>query len=599
MKTRARAADRRQKPAHCRPALSVRIALPALLCLLLAGCAFPAGSGLSGILTPEESYEKTDASGVPVSDAGDLYAKAEDGVAVVYLAVGLGNEADGTDHTWTQINSTPLEEQGARPYQCEAVFQLGDETAPTEGSFGYGALTPNAVVRVQGSNASKRQQKSYRVSIKDGKGSLDGMKTVILSKSFTDPLRITNKLCYRLLEEIPSLLSTRTRLVHLYVKDTTAGADTLYVDYGLYTMVEPINKTYFKNRHLDDEGALYKANDFDFARHEDAITLSTSPQFREDAFEALLEIKGDNDHSKLLAMLDAVNDPGLPMQEVVSTYFDPDNLYHWLAFNILTGNKDTSTENYYLYSPTGSDRFYFLSWDNDSAFRSDYEEMRAPGQSPAWDMGIFSFYDNVLFSRMLNDDACISALSTAVDTLYEKYLTEPAVTSAVSGLTTLAEEYVYSLPDQTFARVTRSQYDALAAGVYGQITANYYSYYDSLELPAPFHIREPEVQPDGTLRLFWEAAGGKEVTYSVMVDDSWDFQTPLLSVSGRSSTQWTVAPLPTGQYFLSVTAQTADGKSQIAYETYSTELKTTVHGVLCFYVLPDGSVHASYFNEGE
>ena len=265
-------------------------ALPVLLCLLLAGCGLQSEGTFSGILSPEETYEKTDASKVSVSDADDLYTEPEDSVAVVYLAVGLGNEADGTDHTWTEINSIPLDEQGAAPYQCEAVFQLGDETAPTEGSFGYGELTANAVVRLQGENASKRQQKSYRVSIKDSKGSLGGMKTVVLSKSFTDPLRITNKLCCDLMKDIPSLLSTRTQLVHLYVKDTTSGADTLYEDYGLYTMVEPINNTYFKNRHLDDDGAVYKANDFDFARHEDVITLSTSSQFREDAFESLLEI---------------------------------------------------------------------------------------------------------------------------------------------------------------------------------------------------------------------------------------------------------------------------------------------------------------------
>ena len=577
-----------------------RCILPVLLCLLLAGCGFQGENVLNSILTPEETYEKTDAAAILVSDANDLYAETEDGIAVVYLAVGLGNEADGTDHTWTEINSIPLEEQGTIPYQCEAVFQMGDENAPTEGAFGYRALTANAVVRLQGVNASKRQQKSYRISIKDGKGSLDGMKTVVLSKSFADPLRITNKLCYELMEDIPSLLSTRTRLVHLYVKDTTSGADTLYQDYGLYTMVEPINKSYLKSRHLDDDGALYKANAFDFARHEDVITLSTSSQFQKGAFEALLESKGSDDHAKLLAMLKAVNDPNLSIQEVLDTYFDRDNLYHWLAFNILTGNKGTSTENYYLYSPTGSEKFYFISWDNDGAFRADYEELRSPGQSAAWDTGIFSFYDNVLFARILEDDACISGLSTAVDTLYETYLTEPVVSSAVSRLTGLAEEYVFSLPDKTFARVTPAQYDALAAGIHEQIVRNYYAYYESLELPAPFHIREPETQADNTLRLSWEdAARDKAVTYSIILDDSWDFAAPLLSKSGLSSTEWVIDQLSAGQYFLSVTAQTAAGKSQIAYETYSTEVKTTVYGVLCFYVLPDGSVHASYFNEGE
>ena len=570
-----------------------------LLCLLLSGCEININDVPGGILTPEETYEKVEMTDFQVMDAEDLYSDTE-AVVTVYLAVGLGNEADGTDHTWQELNTVPLEDQGDRPYQCEAVLQLGDENAPTEGSFGYGQLTANSVVRLQGKNASQRQQKSYRVTIKDGMGNLDGMKSLVFSKAFTDPLRITNALCYQLMGGIPGMLCTRTRLAHLYVKDTTAEGSGLYVDYGLYTMVEPINKTYFKNRNLDEDGAIYKANQFDFGRHEDAITLATSADYRQEAFEALLEVKGDQDHSRLLEMLEAVNDPDIPIRQVVETYFDHDNLYHWLAFNILTGNRAASTENYYLYSPTGSGRFYFISWDNDGAFRDAYNEMREPGQSPGWDTGVFSFYENVLFFRMLQDPDCVSALSTAVDTLYESYLTESRVSSAVEKLTGLAVDYIYSLPDQTFARVTRAQYDALTAQIYPQITEHYYAYYDSLMQPAPFHIHEPQKKSGGSLLLSWDAAVcTQDVTYSVQVDDSWDFETPLYSEDDREDTEWVINRLPAGQYFLRVTANTADGMSQIAYETYATEAKTTVYGVICFYVMQDGSIHASYFDRGE
>lgn len=572
-----------------------------LLAALLSGCTLPSESLDDWILAPEESYQKADPAELQVVDDGKLYAQTDtEDIPVIYLAVAPGNEADGTDHTWTQINTVPLTEQGEQPYQCEGVFQLGNEEGPTEGSFGYGQLTANCVVRLQGAKASTRQQKSYRISIKDGMGSLDGMKSLVLSKSFTDPLRITNMLCYQLMQDVPALLSTRTQLVHLYVKDTGAGSEEVYRDYGLYTMIEPINKTYFKNRGLDENGAIYKANCFDFGRHEDVLRLATSPDYQATAFEALLEVKGDQDHTRLLNMLDAVNDPNIPIGEVVSTYFDPDNLYSWLAFQLLTGNRDASTENFYLYSPTGSDRFYLISWDNDGAFRDAYREMQSPGQWPSWDMGVFSFYDNVLVSRILEDPDCVSNLSTAVDTLYAQYLTEAAAASAAERLTALAADYVYSLPDRNFARVTRRQYDDLTAQVGPQVTENYYRYYESLLLPAPFHIQEPQLGDDGSLLLSWDASAcAQEVTYHLLLDDSWDFATPLIDVSGIRDTQWTVDPLPTGQYFLKVTANTEDGKSQIAYETYSTELKTTLYGVLCFYCLPDGTVHASFFGGGE
>ena len=570
-----------------------------LLSLTLSGCRLPVETVGDLILSREESYEKAEFAELQVADAAKLYRRDEpERITVLYLAVAPGNEADGTDYTWTQINTVPLEEQADKPYQCEGVLQLGDENAPTEGSFGYGQLTANCVVRLQGANASRRQQKSYRISIKTGMGSVDGMKSLVLSKSFSDPLRITNMLCYRLMENIPALLSTRTQLVHLYVKDAS-DADALYQDYGLYTMVEPINKTYFKNRNLDGDGGIYKANCFDFARHADVIMAATSPQYQLSAFEALLEVKGDHDHSHLLEMLEAVNNPDIPIRQVVNTYFEPDNLYTWLAFNLLTGNKDASTENYYLYNPTGSDRFYFISWDNDGAFRDAYEEMRAPGQSPGWDTGVYSFYDNVLFRRILQDPDCISALSTAVDILYETYLTEAAVLSEAEPLTELAVDGIYSLPDRTFARVTRQQYDELAAQLGLQVTENYYRYYESLEKPAPFHILEPQLLPAGGLLLSWEEADCTQpVTYTVQLDDAWDFGTPLLS-GDRQETQWIVDRLPVGQYFLKVTATIPGGQSQIAYEFYPTEQKTTVYGVLCFYVLQDGSVHASYFDGGD
>ena len=577
--------------------------LPCLLalCLLTGGCSLQQSIVSGQILSEDESYEKASAVEFEVEDAQDLYLdEAADEVSVLYLAVAPGNEADGTDHSWTEMHSVPLSEQGDQPYQCEGVFQLGDEYAPTEGSFGYGQLTANCTVRLQGTNASTRQQKSYRISIKDGLGSLNGMKTLVLSKSFSDPLRITNMLCYRLMEGIPGLLSSRTRLVRLYVKDTGEGEDALYRDYGLYTMVEPINKTYFKNRHLDNDGAIYKANNFDFARHGDEIVLATSPDYRQERFEALLEIKGDVDHSRLIEMLEAVNNPDMPIQEVIATYFDEHNLYNWLAFNLLTANRDASTSNYYLYSPTGSRRFYFISWDNDGAFRDAYEELRAPGQSPAWDIGVFSFYDNVLFSRIFQDPHCISELSTAVDVLYENHLTQERVSAEAERLTALAEEQVYSLPDRTFARVTQAQYRELAAQLGQQVTENYYRYYESLEKPAPFHIHAPQLPSDGKLLLSWdEAECDREVLYSVQLDDSWDFETPLFTDDGRADARCEIDGLPVGQYFLRVTANTADGQSQIAYETYSTELKTTLYGVLCFYVLQDGSVHASYFDGGD
>lgn len=330
-----------------------------LLPALLAGCA--AGSGDSGTLvSADETYETTgqSSSDYELTDNKSLYEEENNEVVTMYLTVGQGNEEDDTDHTWTEINSYPLsyyEEHSITPYKCEAVLQVGDEAGPVEGEFGYSDRTANATVQLRGEGASRQQQKSYRIKIKDGDGDYNGQKTISLNKHSGDPVRFKNKLAYSLIQEIPEMIGARTQLVHLYVKDKTEGEDGLFQDYGLYTQVEQINKTYLKNHGFDNDGALYQVGNFDWQRHEDVIMLATDANYDKDAFEQYLEVDGSEEHDTLIALLDAVNDTDNEISDVVEQYFDKDNLYYWMAFHILMGNKDVLDGNYYLYSPRGVD----------------------------------------------------------------------------------------------------------------------------------------------------------------------------------------------------------------------------------------------------
>ena len=72
------------------------------------------------------------------------------------------------------------EEHSITPYKCEAVLQVGDEAGPVEGEFGYSDRTANATVQLRGEGASRQQQKSYRIKIKDGDGDYNGQKTISL-----------------------------------------------------------------------------------------------------------------------------------------------------------------------------------------------------------------------------------------------------------------------------------------------------------------------------------------------------------------------------------------------------------------------------------
>ena len=577
-------------------------AAAAVSTLILAGCSFPGVSQNRKLTVDEdETFEKESTAAAEIADDLSLYEGFGDEVKTVYLTVGRGNAEDGTGYSWSEVNSAAENDDfwEGKEYLCEAVLQFGDETAPLPGEFGYGALTANATVRLQGKNAATRQQKSYRVSIKDGSGNVNGIKTLVFSKEFSDPLRFTNKLCFDLMQGIPGMMSTRTSFVHLYVKDKSDTDDTLFVDYGLYTMIEPINKTYFKNRNLPKNGLIYKAENFDFGRHSDVITQATDSSYDEGEFEKLLEIKGDTDHTNLITVLDAVNDENVSIYETVKEYFDEDNIYDYLAFGLLTGNKDACLDNYYLYNPVGTGKFYFISWNNGGALDEDYENMTSSSDPEFWKKGIFLFSDNVLFSRILKDEKCREKLSEHVDNLYENYLTKEKVAEKASDLKEMVKGRIYSLPDLTFARVDEETYDSIAAGLSDQAERNFYSFYETLELPWPFHIKEPEGN-GGKITINWESAFlyGGEASYDVVVDDAWDFQSPIINEKGMKGTSLDIGSLSEGQYFVKITAVSGAGETA-AREYYNTEKKTMVEGTLCFYVLADGSARALYmYDEG-
>lgn len=102
--------------------------------LLLAGCSLDS-EGSQDLISPDETYETTgNSSGdYEIRDKASLYEDQSSEVVTMYLTVGMGNEADGTNHTWTEMNSYSLdyyEENGLEPYKCEAVLQVGDEQGP-------------------------------------------------------------------------------------------------------------------------------------------------------------------------------------------------------------------------------------------------------------------------------------------------------------------------------------------------------------------------------------------------------------------------------------------------------------------------------------
>ena len=539
---------------------------------------------------------------VHLRDKDSLYENDEEtSVVTMYLTVSKGNSSENTDHTWQEINSYSTydyDEMGVKRYQTAALLQVGDENGPVEGMVGYGENVPNATVQIRGQTSSRNAQKNYMIELKKNKGTWRGQRTINLNKHMTEGMRFRNKLAYDLLKGIPQLISLRTQFVHLYVKDTTDGsADSEFEDYGLYTQVEQLNKTGLKNHGLDSNGQLYKINYFEFYRNEDVIKLQSDPTYDSAAFEELLEIKGNTDNSKLIQMLDAVNDYSIPIDKILEDYFDEENLTYWMGFQILMENVDTQNRNMYLYSPLNSDTWYFIPWDNDNCLmRSEYN-MTGFSDHKSWESGISNYWGNLLFQRCLKSDHFRQKLDEAILDLKE-YLSKERMSTMVEKYKDVVKPYLYEMPDEFYAPLTSEQYDEIAAALPKEIEQNYQLYVESLSKPMPFYIGVPET--DGKkMKITWDPSysfDAEDITYSVEMAKDYLFQDVIYSQEGLQIPETQVSLPEAGQYFIRVRAFNEEGDAQDAFDYYVTD-EGKHYGMRCIYVTEDGQIEEDIYEE--
>ncbi len=572
--------------------------------LALAGCtdldeaqddpADDVGQADSGARVAEKAAD----TAYVLRDRDAIYADDDEtSVVCMYLTVRRGNSADSTDHTWEEVNAHSKYwyiEQGIDQYACEAILQVGDETGPLPEQLGYTALVPNATVTIRGQSSTYYSQKNYKVALKKDKGSWRDQTTINLNKHQQDGTRFRNKLAFDLLKTIPQTTACRTQFVHLYVKDETQGREgALFEDYGLYTQVEQMNKKYLGNHDLDRYGQLYKIEYFEFYRYPDAIKLKTDPTFDQEAFDEVLEVKGDTDHSKLIAMLEAVNDYSIPIEDTLASWFDVENLTYWMAFHMLVGNYDVQSRNGFLYSPQNLNRFYILSWDNDVCFSKTEWELRDKQDGLGWERGVSNYWGSVLFNRALKLPSFREALDAAVEDLVANYVTRETVAAMVERYRAVVETYLYAMPDMLDAPLTQQEYDEVVTAIPDEVAQNLESYRDSLETPMPFYIGTPEVS-GGVLSMTWDASydlGAKAITYQATLARDALFEDIVAEDDALLVPILTCDDPGEGQYFLRVLATNEDGHTQTAFDSYVlASVGSKVYGTICFWIMEDGVV---------
>jgi len=563
-----------------------------VIVLILSGCTSPKENKKE---TKEEkaSAVKSGSKEYEFRDKNDLYNMYDPTeVVTMYLTVSRGNEGENTDHSWSEINTYSVfdyEDMGVDRYKVEGLLQVGDKSGPKKGELGYNMLSPNCTVQIRGQSSSRNAQKNYKIRLKDKKGTWRGFQTIALNKHEGDGLRFRNKLSYDLIAGIDELMGLRTTFVHLYVKDTTSGK-TRFEDYGLYTQVEQLNKTALKAHGLDKNGHLYKINEFEFYRYEDIIKMKDDPTFDEAKFEHRIETKGSDDHSKLIKMLDELNDFSIPIEEVIEKHFDVENISYWMAYHMLMGNIDTQSRNFYIYSPLHNNKWYIITWDNDGSLKQKEYELQRRSDYSGWESGISNYWGNVLFQRCLKSEKFRKQLDLAVKDV-KSYLSKERMLELSSKYASVVKPYVYSAPDIMHAPLSKSQYNIVAKAIADEIEFNYSRYKESLKKPMPFFIGTPR-NNKGKILFEWDSSYDfkfEEVTYSFELAKDINFKNVILKKDNLEIAAIETQKLPAGQYFIRVMSENKSGFSQYGFDYYVTE--TGKHyGIKCFYVTNKGEI---------
>lgn len=184
----------------------------------------------------------------------------------------------------------------------------------------------------------------------------DGLKKVNLNNGVGDPSMQRDFISYHLLRKA-GIAAPRVAYAKVYLND-------MY--WGLYTLIEQIDKTFLENNFASGNGNLYKTIGWSeleyinnkFESYAESIELKTN----EDTSDG-------SDYVNLVKSLSKLS--GDAFADSIQKLFYVDYYFKVLAIDIISKNWDSYIEhgrNFYLYHEPISDLFYWIPWDYNLAW---------------------------------------------------------------------------------------------------------------------------------------------------------------------------------------------------------------------------------------
>lgn len=509
----------------------------------------------------------------PIVDNPLLYIDDDTTIHDIYLVI-LPTFEDGNEITFEDLNS--IEDFMEDKPILNAYLINVDSNGLNIQLNNEQELIPNAKITLRGHSTMESEQKSYKIRLNNE--SFLGHEVLNLNKHPYDAYRLRNKIAFELFEDIPDITSIRTNLVNLYIKDLTDAGSKDFVNYGLFTNIEHANKKFLKDHNLDTEGYLYKAEEFEFFRYEDEIRDISDPLYEESDFAAVLEPKVAKNHVKIIKMLEDVNNYNLDINKILDKHFNKDNYFTWLAVNILLGNYDTRTQNYFLYSRHDNLAWYFLPWDYDGSMKEDSSlQYDSDGNFTAL-VGVSNYWNNVLHKRVFEDIDNLNELNEKIDLVYNILTKEKLESTAKKYLNIVEREYD---SDPIYRKEVKPEvFNRQIEYISNTTIENRMLYYEHIEKPMPVYLGEIEKIDNGYL-FFWGESfdfQGDRLSYTFQVSKDPSFHELVFERIGLRDNEL-IIDLEPGEYYWRVIIVDSKGNTQRAFDSLRTEDKRLYHGL--------------------
>lgn len=222
-----------------------------------------------------------------------------------------------------------------------------------------GTSLPTSGVKFKGNSSynNPSQKKSFKLDFNNWVAGqdIDGLKKLNLNNGFKDPTFMREKIMLDFCNRA-GIPAPRCTYAKVYLNNTY---------WGLYTMVEEVNKDFLNDRFFDDKGNLFKGDPSG-----DLKWLGSSVS----TYTAKYELKTNetaNNWTDLVYFINKINNSPVSYQDSLNKVLQVTPfLRSWAASNIFA-NLDSyigSGHNYFVYHDSLTDKFNWITWDVNEAF---------------------------------------------------------------------------------------------------------------------------------------------------------------------------------------------------------------------------------------